>query len=212
MILAALLAISQVGMGHDQSPQTHSELGQNLQTDFGETTGSPADQSCEDEAWPAFSGHGFAMIGNESHDLLIHVENLMSLDPMQVQKLMASNKSLDELSNEINVMQGKAIQRGSIKLDGTVYSMVDINLSTPTNNSFTLYANVIEPTSDLTISNETAIAGYISALISSSDDGMVGNGELTINSGPHAGIYRIILDIQPINQCMKTHRGRGGHR
>jgi hypothetical protein len=65
-----------------------------------------------------------------------------------------------------------------------------------------LYAKIIEPTSDLTISNETAIAGNIKMMIAPSDDGMVGKGELIMNRGPHVGSYRVLLDLQPIDYGM----------
>jgi hypothetical protein len=65
-----------------------------------------------------------------------------------------------------------------------------------------LYANVIEPTFDLTISNETAIAGNIKVMIAPSEDGMVGEGELIMNRGPHVGSYRLLLDLQPIDYGM----------
>ena len=54
--------------------------------------------------------------------------------------------------------------------------MVDINLSLPGEIAITLYANVIEPTFDLNISNEKAIAGNIKVMIAPSEDGMVGEG------------------------------------
>jgi hypothetical protein len=80
--------------------------------------------------------------------------------------------------------------------------MVDINLSLPGERPITLYANVIEPTFDLTISNETAIAGNIKMMIAPSDDGIVGKGELIMNRGPHVGSYLVLLHMQPIDHGM----------
>jgi hypothetical protein len=206
LIMTTLLAVSQVGIGLALPTQTFPELGQKSQMDSRQAAEFAVEQmsgpSGEAPMGPTFSGRGFALMGNESHDLMLNVENLILPDPIQVRRLLASNKSVEELRDEINEIQGKAIYRGIIKLDGMVYPMVDINLSLPGEKPITLYANVIEPTFDLTISNETAIAGNIKMMIAPSEDGMVGKGELIMNKGPHVGSYRVLLDLQPIDHGM----------
>jgi hypothetical protein len=110
---------------------------------------------------------------------------------------LASNKSIDELRDDITAMQKKAIYRGIIGIDKMVYPMVDINLSLSGEKPTTMYANITEPAFDLTISNETAIAGNIKVTIAPSEGGMGGYGELIMNRGPHVGSYHVFLDMQP---------------
>jgi hypothetical protein len=123
---------------------------------------------------------------------------LMPPDPMQVQRLLASNKSIEEIRDEINAMQEKAMYRGFIKLDEMVYPLMDLIGSPSGGGSVSLYADVVEPAFDLTISNETSIAGNLEVTIAPCGGRMVGNGELIMNRGPHTGTYDITLDLQPM--------------
>ena len=147
---------------------------------------------------PSYSGRGFALKDHESHDLMMTVVNPMPPDPMQVQRLLASNKSIEEIRDEINAMQDKAIYRGFIKLDEMVYPLIDINSSPYGGDSISLYADVVEPALDLTISNETSITGNLKMMIAPCGSRMVGNGELIMNRGPYAGTYDIMLDVHPM--------------
>ena len=206
LVMTTMLVVSLVGIGLAVPTQTCQELDQRASKDSGAAAvfveGQMVGPSGEAPMGLSYSGRGSALMGNESHDLMITAENLMPPDPIQVQRLLASNKSIEELRDEINAMQGNAIYRGSIRLDGMIYPMVDINLSPPGEKPTTLYANVIEPTFDLTISNETAIAGNIKMMIVPSENGMVGDGELIMNRGPHVGRYQVLLDMQPIDHGM----------
>jgi len=146
----------------------------------------------------SYSGRGFAMKDHESHDLMMTVMNLMPPDPMQVQRLLASNKSIEEIRDEINAMQDKAMYRGFIKLDGMVYPLIDINSSPSDGDSISLYSDVVEPALDLAVSNKTSIAGNLEIMIVRCEGRMVGNGNLIMNRGPYAGTYDITLDVQPM--------------
>jgi hypothetical protein len=67
-----------------------------------------------------FSGHGFVMRGNESHILRLKVETIMPLEPDQIRGLLASNKSLEEIRNDIRAKEsdtGEKTYRGSMILD-----------------------------------------------------------------------------------------------
>jgi hypothetical protein len=125
LMMTTLLAVSQVGICLAAPTQTNPELGQKSQMDSGQAAGSTVEQMSGPSGEPpmglAFSAHGLALMGNESYNLMLTVENLILPDPIQVRRLLASNKSVEELRDEINEIQGKAIYRGSIKLDGMVY-------------------------------------------------------------------------------------------
>jgi len=146
----------------------------------------------------SYGGRGFALKDHDSHDLMMTVMNLMPPDPMQVQRLLASNKSIEEIRDEINAVQDKAIYRGFIKLDEMVYPLIDINSSPSGGDSISLYADVVEPALDLAVSNETSIAGNLEMMIAPYEGSMVGNGKLIMNTGPYAGTYDIMLDVQPM--------------
>lgn len=202
LMIAALIAVSQAGMGSSNPVQTCRELDQRA------LGPGPADGFMEGqidrppgESPPmglSYSGRGFALKDHESYDLMMTVVNLMPPDPMQVQRLLASNKSIEEIRDEINAMQDRAIYRGFIKLDEMVYPLIDINSSPASGNSISLYADVVEPALDLTISNKTSIAGDLKVMISPCEGRIAGNGELIIDRGPHTGTYDVTLDVQPI--------------
>jgi hypothetical protein len=202
-IMEILLALGQVGIAFAISSQTCQELDQITLMDFRpaeEFTGGQTDGPFG-EVRPmglSYSGRGFALKDYVSHDLMITVVNLMPPDPIQVQGLLASNKSIEEIRDEINAMQEKMIYRGFIKLDEMIYPLVDINSSTSDENSIMLNANVVEPSFDLPISNETAIVGIIKVMIAPYEGGILGNGKLILNRGPYVGSYDLSLDLQPI--------------
>jgi hypothetical protein len=202
LMMAALIVASQVGMSFAALAQICPEMDQRAPEfrpvdDF---TGGQRDQP-PGEAPPmgtSYSGRGFALKDHESHDLMLTVVNPMPPDPIKVQRLLASNKSIEEIRDEINAMQGNAIYRGFIRLDELVYPLTDIESSQSPGDSISLYADVVEPAFDLTISNETSIAGNLKMIIAPCGSRMVGNGELIMNKGQHTGTYDVTLDVQPM--------------
>ena len=54
-----------------------------------------------------YSGHGFALKGNESHILRLKVEDILPLEPGQIRGLLASNKSLEEIRDDIQAKEGE---------------------------------------------------------------------------------------------------------
>ncbi|OPY53061.1 MAG: hypothetical protein A4E48_00909 [Methanosaeta sp. PtaU1.Bin060] len=201
LMIAALMVVSQVCMGSSVPAQPFRELDQRAPgpgpaDDFAGQMGRPPGES--PPLGLSYSGRGFALKEDESHDLMMTVVNLMPPDPMQVRRLLASNKSIEEIRDEINAMQERAIYRGFIKLDEMVYPLIDINSSPSGGDSISLYAYVVEPALDLTISNKTSIAGSLRVMISPCEGRTAGKGELIINRGPHAGTYDVTLDVQPM--------------
>ena len=143
-----------------------------------------------------FSGHGFAILGNESHILRLKVEAIMPLEPCQIKGLLASNKSLEEIRDDIRAKEGEKTVRGSLILDRSIYPLINIAVSSSGNNSTALKADLAD-LGRLSPANNTAILGSLSAVIAPSDGGMIGRGDLCIDQGPLAASYSLLLDMEP---------------
>lgn len=141
-----------------------------------------------------YSGHGFALSGNESHILRLKVESIMPLEPDQIRSLLASNKSLEEIRDDILAKEGEKTNRGSVVLDREIYPLVNIAVSSLGNNSTELMADLADSGP---LSNDTAILGSVSLTIAPSDGGMIGNGELRIHQGMPSARYTLLIDMEP---------------
>jgi hypothetical protein len=143
-----------------------------------------------------YNGHGFALRGNESHILQLKVEAIIPLQPGQIQGLLASNKSLEEIRDDIQAKEGEKTNRGSMILDRSIYPLINIIVSASGNNSTTLKADLAD-LSPLSIANDTVNLGSIFVIISPSDGGTIGKGELNIDQGQLAAKYSLLLDMEP---------------
>ncbi|OPY54354.1 MAG: hypothetical protein A4E48_00339 [Methanosaeta sp. PtaU1.Bin060] len=200
--LMVLLFFSFAGTGFSQPGQAPKEAGHNGQMshdelmDQNEPEGHMADAPpCQPLGLPVdviHSGNGFAILGNESHTLRLNVEALQPLEPMYIRKLLASNKSLAEIRDEIEANEGETIYRGSIRLDREIYPLVNLRLETPSENTTTLAADVASP--GMSPDNETRIVGAIDMTIAPSEGGLIGKGDLELNG---KGRYNVLLDMQP---------------
>ncbi len=142
-----------------------------------------------------YSGHGFALRGNESHILRLKVENILPLEPRQIRGLLASNKSLEEIRDDILAKEGEKTYRGSVILDHSIYPLIEI-ATAGKGNTTSIKAELAYP--DLRpVGDKSAALGSISVKISPSDGGMIGRGELNLGSGPQAGNYSVLLDMEP---------------
>jgi len=145
-----------------------------------------------------YSGHGFALKDNESHLLRLKVETIMPMQSDQIQDILSSNKSLEEIRDEIRAREDEADEmavRGSMIFDRGIYPLVDIAISTTSNNSTAIRAGLADR--DQQPSNDTSAWGSLSVIISPSEGGMIGNGELDIEKGQNVGKYSILLDLEP---------------
>lgn len=182
MWLAGLSVIGLFGVSLAQPDQmTHQQM-------IGHSVGVPIDV--------IQSGHGFALLGNESHILRLNVEALCPLEPMQIRKLMASNKSLDEIRDDIRTKRCNTSYRGSLMLDRSIYPLVNISISPSGNDSTTIWADVLASNPELA-SEEPVSAGRINLVISPTDGGIVGRGQLELNRTNKAGKYAVLLDMRP---------------
>jgi len=203
--LMVLVFFSFIGTGFSQPPdQAPKEPGYNGQMGHDERMdqnrpdermmGSPPCQTLGLPVDVIHSGSGFALLGNESHMLRLNVEALMPLEPMYIRKLLASNKTLAEIRDEIEANEGETTYRGSIRLDRDIYPLINLRLENPSNNTTTMAADVAGPGIGMSPDNETRIVGMINVTISPSDGGMIGKGELELKG---KGKYNVLLAMQP---------------
>jgi len=143
-----------------------------------------------------YRGNGFALMGNESHLLRLKVEAIMPLQAGQIRGLLASNKSLEEIRDDIRAKEGEKTNRGSMILDRSIYPLINIAVSASGNNSTALKADLAD-LSQPSPANDTSILGSISVIISPSDGGMIGKGELRIEQGPLAATYSLLIEMEP---------------
>ena len=168
--------------------------------------------SSQDEGFPMgiplevlYSGHGFALKDNESHILRLKVETIMPMQSDQIRDLLSSNKSLEEIRDEIQAKEDEAGEmaiRGSMIFDRGIYPLVSIAISTTSNNSTAIHASLADR--DQGPSNDTSAWGSLSVIISPSEGGMIGTGELEIDNGQNRGLYAILLDLEPPRQGQKN--------
>jgi hypothetical protein len=143
-----------------------------------------------------YSGHGFALRGNESHILRLKVEDILPLEPGQIRGLLASNKSLEEIRDDIQAKEGEVTYRGSVILDHSIYPLIEIVAIPASNNTTSIRADLAD-LDLLSAGNGNAALGNISVTVSPSDGGMIGRGELNLGPGPQAGNYSVLLDMEP---------------
>jgi hypothetical protein len=145
------------------------------------------------------SGCGFALKDNESLAMKMNVEVLLRIEPSQIRMQLASNKSLEEIRNNIQAKDGAVIYRGNLMLDGRVYSLVNIEIDPMGNDSTNIRADVAD-TDIASDGNELTNIGRISVVVSPTGDGQVGNGELEIDSARQKGKYVVLLDMEPFRR------------
>jgi hypothetical protein len=151
------------------------------------------------------SKQGVVLKDNRSYALRIIVECLMPMEPGRVQKLLSSNRSLEEIREAIGGASGEAIYRGNMKLDEKTYPLINIQIAPFADNASILEADVAKPVHDHALLNEMTVVGYIRMIIEPSKDekGMVGTGELQMNNS-YFGKYVVMLDRAPPLQENKS--------
>jgi hypothetical protein len=143
-----------------------------------------------------YSGHGFALKGNESHILRLKIEAIMPLQPGQIRDLLSSNKSPEEIRDDIHAKEeGERAFRGSMILDHSIYPLVNITIVSRTNNSTSIQADLIDNSQPP--AESAALAGSLSVDISPTDGGVIGRGEMDIQIGQSYEAYTILLDMEP---------------
>jgi hypothetical protein len=148
------------------------------------------------------SEQGVARKGNKTYALRIIVECLTPMEPRRVQKLLSSNKSLEEIRDAIGAERGEAICRGDMKLGERVYPLINIRVASFADNVSILEADVSKPVSEPALIDEAAVVGHIQMKIEPSEGGKTGRGELWMNDSHYSGAHAILIDI--VTPCDKN--------
>ncbi len=156
------------------------------------------------------SEQGIARKDNKTYALRIIVECLMPMEPGRVQKLLASNKSLEEIKAAIGAAQGEPMYHGSMKLDERIYPLTNIRIASRADNVSYLEADVAKPNQDPALINGIEVVGHIQMTIEPSEGGNTGKGELQMNDSHHFGMHAILIDIlTPCEKSMAWHGDSG---
>ncbi len=156
-----------------------------------------------------FSGRGFALKGNETHVLRMNVEIVRDVDPVYLRNLMTSNKSIEDIKEGLNAKEGPASIRGSLRINESSYSLLNIKFVSSKDNDTILDADVaklyLKPAPGMIMrpdtGNKTTIAGHIKVTVAPSKDGLIGNGELTMSSEEYSGKYTVLLHMEKPLPC-----------
>jgi hypothetical protein len=145
------------------------------------------------------SGQGFALQKNQTHLLRINIEHLIPLEPISIRNMLAANKSLTEIREAIIAEPVEATYRGFMRLDNTIYRLEDIQIApTQDEDNFVLDANVALPDHESADYNRSKTAGHLQAVIATSEEGIIGQGELVLYNTISAGPYSLLLDLTPL--------------
>ncbi len=140
---------------------------------------------------------GLAIKDDETHPVRLNVETIMTVDPSEVRRLLASNISLKEIRSQARVGNRNMIQRGNIRLNNDGYRLTDIVLKSSGNRSI-LEASVASSMSTSGSGDIISSAvGHIVLIISEVDDVEVAEGYLTIGDSKYSGNYSLSLNEWP---------------
>jgi hypothetical protein len=137
---------------------------------------------------------GFALNDNESHTVRISIESVRPIDAMNVRRLLSSNMTIEEISEEIGKDGGDAIYRGVLRIREDIYKMDNI-LMTPAGNRTVLDANISELKFGPSQNNVSTNIGHLNVTVAE-DEMEIGQGILSFESGKYCGKYRVLLDAQ----------------
>lgn len=153
-----------------------------------------------------FSGRGFALKDNETHVLRMIVELIKDVDPVYLMDLMTSNKSIEDIKEELRAKEGATSLRGSLRINESSYSLLNIKLmpSGDNANATAVDADVamlyLKPAPGMIMkpdsSDKTAIAGHIKVIVAPSEGGLVGKGELIMSRDEYNGKYIVLLHME----------------
>ncbi|VVB64597.1 Uncharacterised protein [uncultured archaeon] len=137
---------------------------------------------------------GFALKGDQSYILRVSIESIRPVGPMNVRKLLASNKTLEEVGKEILAEEGNVTYRGHLRLGESTYWLTNVEVRLARSN-FTLSADLNEPLENPAASNSTETVGRITVNTTGYEGERKSQGKLIIATGQLIGSYRVLLDM-----------------
>lgn len=144
------------------------------------------------------SGHGFALKDSEYHIIRLSVVSLPPMEPVSVRRLLASNKSLEEIREEMRMNEGDPAYRGNMRLDDSIYLFSGIVVA-PGEDNLTIRADIVDPGLPF-VPGDESIVGHIAVTVSQSEGKRTGNGMLAMNRGTYRDDYTVVLEMQPANE------------
>ena len=132
-----------------------------------------------------YSGHGFALNGDEFHVLRVQVIKVREPKPREIMGYIGANMSLKELKAAI--AKERPRYRGRLRVGDELYRLDNI-----TTGNRTVSADLMN-VSGLTRER----AGHISITVMRYEGTRIGEGTLSIYKGAYIGEYRVLLAVLP---------------
>jgi len=132
-----------------------------------------------------YSGHGFALNGDEFHVLRIQVIKVREPKPREIMGYIGANMSLKELKAAI--AKERPRYRGRLRVGEELYRLDNI-----TTGDMTVSADLMN-VSGLTLER----AGHINITVMRYEGTRIGEGTLSMYKGAYIGEYRVLLAVLP---------------
>ena len=132
-----------------------------------------------------YSGHGFALNGDEFHVLRIQVIKVREPKPREIMGYIGANMSLKELKAAI--AKERPRYRGRLRVGEELYRLDNI-----TTGDMTVSADLMN-VSGLTLER----AGHISITVMQYEGTRIGEGTLSMYKGAYIGEYQVLLAVLP---------------
>lgn len=170
---------------------------------------SPSNQSASMVLLVKHSGSGFAINGSEYHVLKIAVLGVSEFNSTEIGKLISDNKTLGQIKSDIKDQvkseMDNASYDGILMLGGSLYKLSNITSKTKDDNNSTIDAEIAGPIALNNTNSSTSVVGHISLDFTFHEDNLIGQGNLTMNSGKFSGRY----DALVLADCGEFHKEMG---
>ncbi|MBN1323863.1 MAG: hypothetical protein JW986_07705 [Methanotrichaceae archaeon] len=149
-----------------------------------------------DHARMLYGADGFAFEGDRPHTLSIHIGQARFIPASYVRGLLAENKTLDQIRQNLLERNATVYSHGMISFDGKPYRLDHISLILGENGS-SLEADLVDPRCCLAPwcdrTESCPVLGGI-ALSSTEENPVIGQGQMTIFDGDRAQSYSVVVD------------------
>jgi hypothetical protein len=142
------------------------------------------------------SGSGFAINGSQYHDLQVGILGIAEFDPAKIGDLISDNKTLGQIKSDIKNQvineTNAASYNGGLLLGESIYKLSNITSKTVNDDNYSIGADIIGPITPADMDNDTTV-GHISFETAFHENSLVGQGNLTMNSGNYTGNYEALI-------------------